>query len=234
MNSPRPPAPDCPRGQALVGALQRAPTTALRRARKASVDIPLRRDPGATRIPCSERAWCAAAPPPDGPSCQRQWSSAAARRKRSRTVRCSVVIGRRCPGPTGAHRTRSDTRTGFIVASPSARAVLPAPPSATRPSPHVPTPEAADRHTRTQIPHTDAAGGFGTAGTLNNNQPTRCLSHIRPEHTMQALIRRGRRIQPTAGGVAEDRHVERLIWINEIRVQLIASFLTIARKRRRS
>ncbi|WP_144030818.1 hypothetical protein [Bradyrhizobium japonicum] len=43
-----------------------------------------------------------------------------------------------------------------------------------------------------QIPHTDAAGGFGTAGTLNNNQPTRCRSHIKPEHTMQDRIRRGR------------------------------------------
>ena len=34
-------------------------------------------------------------------------------------------------------------------------------------------------HSR-QTPHTDAAGGFGTAGTLNSNQPTRRLSHISP------------------------------------------------------
>jgi hypothetical protein len=43
-----------------------------------------------------------------------------------------------------------------------------------------------------QTPHTDAAGGFATAGTLNSNQPTRRFSHIKPEHTMQDRIRRGR------------------------------------------
>jgi hypothetical protein len=43
-----------------------------------------------------------------------------------------------------------------------------------------------------QMPHTEAAGGFGTAGTLNNSQPTRCLSHIRPLHAMHDFIRRGR------------------------------------------
>lgn len=42
-----------------------------------------------------------------------------------------------------------------------------------------------------QTPHTDAAGGFGTVGTLSNSQPTRCLSHINPEHAMHDLIRRG-------------------------------------------
>jgi hypothetical protein len=42
------------------------------------------------------------------------------------------------------------------------------------------------------MPHTVAAGGFGTAGTLNNSQPTRCRSHISPLHAMQERIRRGR------------------------------------------
>ena len=37
-------------------------------------------------------------------------------------------------------------------------------------------------------------------------------------------------IQPSARGVAEDRHVERLIWIDKVRVQRTASFLTIAGK----
>jgi hypothetical protein len=43
-----------------------------------------------------------------------------------------------------------------------------------------------------QTPHTDAAGGFATAGTLNNSQPTRCRSQISPLHAMHDRILTGK------------------------------------------